>query len=211
MAVTQFRIGKGRKPGKIATTESTRYGLDTVRVAKGRDDLAWLGVTDGKIALVQCLDAEAPAHPVALPPAACNANGTDALVRVTDSEVFTTCSRKTSVHERDSDPGRFPALHAVFHAKDLGGRIITLDAGLLKKLADAMSDDGKVTLILPPVDSRPIIVLGEVDGAGLLMPCSADTGAQKAISDRRHRRRAARALTTMPRDWNAPKPEPVAG
>lgn len=98
-------------------------------------------------------------------------------------------SGETTASTQPPLEGRFPQIQDVIPRSFTNAVTVTLDAAILARLSDAVrSADKGVTLIINVNDDQttedPICVLGDA-GFGVIMPLSADTGAEHRFSAER--------------------------
>jgi hypothetical protein len=206
----RLHLPAGHKPGACAARDSTRYVLAAVMLSPrpDTDTEALLCATNGQgLAVVPVVVDPVSARvtkPLLLPAAACQANSREVTLDVKD-EVRVCNGRKTAAHALPEQGGRFPALRKVFPKPETlaNYNALTLDIGILKNLAAAVSDDGTITLLIPPANDKGEIlgvipVVGQKEGqtamaaVGLLCPKAASAGPTA------FRQRVAEVISLLP-------------
>jgi len=152
---------------------SSRYSsMAYVRVAQvpdgGSPDRPVVAVaTNGKVAVVLALECqgEPPSadKPLFLPPDAFRGDGKGAIVTVNDEVCVQKLRGKTEVYDLPSESGRYPDIQGACPPGDAPYIAISLDAQSLMAIAKAISENSVVTLLIPPDEGMPVVVLGYRD------------------------------------------------
>lgn len=177
--------------GCAANEKHSRFGATCKVMAYRSGDQGYLTATNGRILSITPVEMDAIEKPVYLPAKAVDSNGSATNIEV-NGEVRRQCGKKTEVFPNAEQEGRFPAIKSIFPNDLSDYRNVTLDANLLKALADAISDGGCVTLLIPPAGKEgeivsPLVAIGsrnegaENGGIGLIMP----VGGKSVASQRR--------------------------
>jgi hypothetical protein len=161
----RLHLPAGHKPGACAARDGARYCYNGVLLSPRPDtDVeALLCATDGQVLAVVPVAVDPVSarvtKPLLLPAAACQANSREVTLDV-KGEVRVCDGRKTAAHALLEQEGRFPALREVFPKPEMLAKYnaLTLDIGILKNLAAAVSDDRTVTLLIPPANNKGEIV-----------------------------------------------------
>lgn len=195
----EFMVQAGFKPGALAE-EDSRFGGTAHVLCFGGAGQGYLCSTNGRALAVCPLDKPAPAAPFLIDADAVMANGNTLAVAVRD-EVRTQSGKKIGAFVNVPQEGRFPAIGRVFPGNKevcYEYSVLSIDANLLAKLASAISEDGKLTLLIPLPSkdngqiSRPICVIGlacdgvsEFNGRGIgaIVPLSGKPEAIVALKD----------------------------
>jgi hypothetical protein len=182
--VTQSRaqVHIDRRMDRVSASEHSRYAMSGLQVFPAGDSV-FVGATDGHIAAVSlCAGSSDAKHiiPRECFPARSRQSGYD----------YSLGDEWDNGKARAADvAGTFPRMRDVIPEAEKGQRAVSLDAGLLQKLADAISDCGVVTLVLPENPSKPILVVNgsatankwasdddAIDAIGVIMPVKIGEG-----------------------------------
>ena len=194
-------VTASRKIDSCCDVGSCRYLIGAVEIipASGADGGLWATATDGKcLSVVKTAGETEERKPYYLPAK---------LLRPSKKPATAKLNGRWESADRmaDQPEGRYPQVQDVL--PDCADRqTITLNADLLAQLAAAISANGNVTLLLPPVETdkngkKPdyraaIGVVGD-DGFGVLMPLTDCTGAIAAYQAGRSAFSADRIAATQ--------------
>lgn len=175
---------------------ATRYALSAIRVLPRDDESVFCFATDGKILAIAAQRGNASA-PCLLPSSLAKVSSktsSRALLNGTwNAETGRMIGDKFradgSPARSASEPeGRFPNASYILPIVEENNRVVSIDAHLLKKLADAIGDNGRINLILSDDPAKPIAVDGE-HGIGVIMPLSTDDPKDDAKNHAIYRKR----------------------
>ena len=206
------------KPQACCDLESTRYALSGVQVKKNCDG-AWLAATDGRCLIVTHAEVDdvsnipedgivvsAKAWPTK--PVKKSVKGDNRPFLEVDTENGEWKNSDDKIGKDGICEGRFPKIVQVIPRFDGNSVVVTMDAGLLAKVAEALcrregvagSDKTTLTLLMnlkkakgegvgedefEPEVCEAIGVIGHGPGVGVVMPCNYGGDAVKIFNGRR--------------------------
>lgn len=173
-------IPNDRNVAACAAAESTRYSVALARLTfSPNGKSAYVTCTDGRcMTRAQVETATAPDNAgdvYYLPPSILKrSTGRTPQVVTIIGDAATRPGKAGDTMTRLQPAGdvNFPPTEDIWPTVDsvAKGTAVTINAELLARMAEAIGNDGAVTLILQPSASKPLVVVGE-HGAGLLMTC----------------------------------------
>lgn len=181
-----MRFQLERKIGQCCAKENWQYALTNVVIHRRDEGNAALIATDGKILAIvpQTLEAcAADAPTTAIIPGDAFMKA-PARVTITDEKVLTLPRRAKAElsFERDLHAAQFPDVSRLVNDVSDCSAIVHLDAKRLARLAEAISSDGAVHLVIEP-GANAITVIGD-EGVGVqaLMKSDGDLLEQRAAA-----------------------------
>lgn len=194
-----FAVPAGRNVGACCSQGDLRYVTDNPVCFRGAlDSTPYIMATDSRILSIISLDGLAPEQPHLIHRDACKANGKPSMVHVGD-EVRVTSGKKTVIHELPVQAGSFPNMLQVFRCEmedPSKFRAVVLNVDYLKRLAEAISPSGCLTMLIPepkklaPLVDSPCVAIGQgedeggdgrIRGIGLIVPVCPEPNGQKLV------------------------------
>lgn len=189
--MTTFQIPSGLK--NLAPKDGTRYAIEgaDIRPEPDSEGSALVSVTDGRALAVRLTEAENLGGRVLIPRDALPTGKREALaIRDGDGDRFLISSRgKPETVAVCPADGSFPPLDQVIPDPGQYRVVCRLNVDLLHKLAQALDPEGKSLAILCHADEsqsvrKPLIVLGESETLGVIMPMNHTTGPPETVRAR---------------------------